>query len=328
MVRQKLIIQIPCLDEEASLPGMLADLPREVPGFDVVEWLIIDDGSTDRTVEVARECGVDHVVSHGRNRGLAAAFLTGLDAALRLGASVVVNTDADNQYRAAFIPLLTAPVLAGTADIVVGERPIESTDEFSGVKKRLQRLGSSVVRFASHTPVRDAASGFRAISREAALRLRVHNRYTYTLETLIQAGAEGLVVTSVPIETNPVHRPSRLVKNSASYVVRSMKVIVRSYSIYRPFRFFSLIAAAPFLVGTGLLVRWLWYFVTADTYRSRLPSLLGGIVMVLLAGQVMMVAFLADVVAASRRVVEDEALARRRRELGEPSGGASDHLDV
>lgn len=315
MVRQKLIIQIPCLNEEESLPGTLADLPRSVPGFDVVEWLIIDDGSTDRTVEVARAHGVDHVVSHGRNRGLAAAFLSGLDAALQLGATVVVNTDADNQYRAEGIPALTAPVLAGTADIVVGERPIESTDEFSGIKKRLQRLGSRVVRFASHTPVRDAASGFRAISREAALRLRVHNRYTYTLETLIQAGAEGLVVTSVPIGTNPVHRPSRLVKSSASYVMRSMKVIVRSYSIYRPFRFFSLIALVPFVVGGGLLLRWLWYFFTADTYRSRLPSLLGGIVMVLIAGQVMMVAFLADVVAASRRVVEDEALARRRREL-------------
>ena len=224
----KLIIQIPCLNEEATLPTTIADLPKEVPGFDVVEWLVIDDGSTDRTVAVARECGVHHVVSHGRNRGLAAAFLTGIDAALKAGADVVVNTDADNQYQGSYIGALTAPVVAGTADIVVGERPIESIDEFSFVKKLLQRFGTWVVRRFSGTPVRDAASGFRAFNRDAEMRHRVHNKYTYTMETLIQAGAERLRVVSVPIEVNPETRPSRLVKSSFSYVLRSMKTIVRS----------------------------------------------------------------------------------------------------
>jgi len=312
----KLIIQIPCLNEEATLPTTIADLPKEVPGFDVVEWLVIDDGSTDRTVEVARECGVQHVVSHGRNRGLAAAFLTGLDAGLKAGADVVVNTDADNQYQGSYIAALTAPVVAGNADIVVGERPIESIEEFSFLKKLLQRFGTWVVRRFSGTPVRDAASGFRAFNRDAAMRLRVHNKYTYTMETLIQAGAERLRVASVPIQVNPETRPSRLVKSSFSYVIRSMKTIVRSYAIYRPFRFFTIAAAAPGLVGTALLGRWLYYFATDEVYHPRLPNLLGGVVLIVIAGQVMVIAFLGDVVAATRRTVEEETLARRRNELG------------
>ena len=197
----KLIIQIPCFNEEGTLPETIADLPREVPGFDEVEWLVVDDGSTDRTAAVARQLGVDHVIRHDRNRGLAAAFLTGLDASLRCGADVIVNTDADNQYDAAGIPDLTAPIVAAEADMVVGERPIETIDEFSFLKKRLQRLGSWVVRRFSATPVRDAASGFRAMSRDTALRLQVFGRYTYTMETLIQAGWEGLTVVSVPIGT-------------------------------------------------------------------------------------------------------------------------------
>ncbi|HNJ96812.1 MAG TPA: glycosyltransferase family 2 protein [Ilumatobacteraceae bacterium] len=312
----KLIIQIPCLNEEATLPTTIADLPREVAGFDEVEWLVIDDGSTDRTVEVARECGVQHVVSHGRNRGLAAAFLTGLDAALRAGADVIVNTDADNQYQGSYIGALTAPVLDGSADIVVGERPIESIEEFSFIKKVLQRFGTWVVRRFSGTPVRDAASGFRAFNREAAIRLRVHNKYTYTMETLIQAGAERLRVVSVPIQVNPETRPSRLVKSSLSYVLRSMKTIVRSYAIYRPFRFFTIAAAVPGLLGTALLARWIYYFATDEVYHPRLPNLLGGVVLIVIAGQVMVIAFLGDVVAATRRTVEEETLARRRQELG------------
>lgn len=311
----KLIIQIPCLNEEATLPTTVADLPKQVPGFDVVEWLVIDDGSTDRTVEVARACGVQHVVSHGRNRGLAAAFLTGLDAALKAGADVIVNTDADNQYQGSYIAALTAPIAAGTADIVVGERPIESIEEFSLIKKVLQRFGTWVVRRFSGTPVRDAASGFRAFNREAAMRLRVHNKYTYTMETLIQAGAERLRVVSVPIQVNPETRPSRLVKSSFSYVLRSMKTIVRSYAIYRPFRFFTIAAAVPGLIGTAFLVRWTYYFATDDVYHPRLPNLLGGVVLIVIAGQVMVIAFLGDVVAATRRTVEEEALARRRSEL-------------
>lgn len=250
---RKLVIQIPCLDEEVTLPATVAALPRDVDGFDVVEWLVVDDGSTDRTTDVARALGVDHVVQHGDNRGLAAAFLTGLDAALRVGADVIVNTDADNQYDASFLPALVAPVLAGEADVVVGERPIESIPEFSWTKKRLQRIGSWVVRRFSGTDIADAASGFRAFSREAALRLRVVGRHTYTLETLVQAGAEDLVVTSVPVGVNPPTRESRLVASSAQYVRRSAQAIVRADVMYRPRRFFAVLGWA--WVAVGVLVR-------------------------------------------------------------------------
>ena len=320
---KKLIIQIPCLNEEGTLPETLADLPTAVPGFDVVEWLVIDDGSTDRTVEVARAHGVHHVVSHRRNRGLAAAFLTGLDTALKAGADVVVNTDADNQYQGSCIPDITAPVLSGAADIVVGERPIESVPEFSGLKKRLQRIGSWVVRKFSGTEILDAASGFRAFNREAAMRLQVYGRYTYTMETLVQAGAEGLVVLSVPIRVNPQTRPSRLVKSSAVYVQRSAQTIVRSYAVYRPFRFFASIAAVPATIGVALLLRWLGYFLFAADYSSRLPSLLASVALLLLAALILMVAFVADLMAVSRRLLSEARLEARRAALdAEPRRGA------
>lgn len=320
---KKLIIQIPCLNEEGTLPETLADLPTAVPGFDVVEWLVIDDGSTDRTVEVARAHGVHHVVSHRRNRGLAAAFLTGLDTALKAGADVVVNTDADNQYQGSCIPDITAPVLSGAADIVVGERPIESVPEFSGLKKRLQRIGSWVVRKFSGTEILDAASGFRAFNREAAMRLQVYGRYTYTMETLVQAGAEGLVVLSVPIRVNPQTRPSRLVKSSAVYVRRSAQTIVRSYAVYRPFRFFASIAAVPATIGVALLLRWLGYFLFAADYSSRLPSLLASVALLLLAALILMVAFVADLMAVSRRLLSEARLEARRAALdAEPRRGA------
>jgi glycosyltransferase involved in cell wall biosynthesis len=293
----------------------VADLPREVPGFDVVEWLVIDDGSTDRTAEVAAELGVHHVVSHGRNRGLAAAFLTGLDAALKAGADVIVNTDADNQYDASFIPALTAPVLAGQADIAVGERPIESIPEFSGLKKRLQRIGSRVVSAFAGTPIRDAASGFRAFTRDAAMRLQVFGRYTYTLETLVQAGQEGLAVVSVPIRVNPQTRESRLVKSTAQYVLRSAQTIIRSFALYRPFRFFFAVGLVPFTIGALLGLRWLLYFVFEDPYRSRLPSLVVAGVLVMVAVQIWVIAFLADLLAAARRIQSDTRVRLRRAEL-------------
>jgi glycosyltransferase involved in cell wall biosynthesis len=311
----KLVIQIPCLNEEATLPATVADLPREVPGFDVVEWLVIDDGSTDRTAEVAAELGVHHVVSHGRNRGLAAAFLTGLDAALKAGADVIVNTDADNQYDASFIPALTEPVLAGRADIAIGERPIESIPEFSGVKKRLQRIGSRVVSAFAGTPIRDAASGFRAFTRDAAMRLQVFGRYTYTLETLVQAGQEGLAVVSVPIRVNPQTRESRLVKSTAQYVLRSAQTIIRSFALYRPFRFFFAVGLVPFTIGALLGLRWLLYFVVEDPYRSRLPSLVVAGVLVMVAVQIWVIAFLADLLAAARRIQSDTRVRLRRAEL-------------
>jgi glycosyltransferase involved in cell wall biosynthesis len=310
----KLVIQIPCLNEEATLPATLADLPRQVPGVDVVEWLVIDDGSTDRTVEVARELGVDHVVSHRGNRGLAAAFLTGLDAALAAGADIVVNTDADNQYDGSCIPDLIAPVLAG-ADMVVGERPIEQIEEFSGLKKRLQRVGSFVVRRFSGTSVRDAASGFRAFSRDAAMRLQVYGRYSYTMETLVQANAEGLRVTGVPIKVNPQTRESRLVKSKMSYVRRSAQTIVRSFAIYYPFRFFMLVGSVPFLLGAALLVRWLGLYWFEDEYSPRIPSLVLGAVLTIVGVQLWVVGFLGDLQAASRRLLAEARVRERRNTL-------------
>jgi glycosyltransferase involved in cell wall biosynthesis len=312
----KLIIQIPCFNEEATLPATLADLPREVAGFDTVEWLVIDDGSTDRTAAVAEEHGVDHVVSHVRNRGLAAAYLTGLNAALEAGADVIVNTDADNQYDGSCVADLVRPVLDDAYDLVVGERPIESVDEFSGLKKRLQRIGSWVVRRFSGTPVRDAASGFRAMSAEAALRLQVFGRYTYTMETLIQAGWEGLAVTSVPIRVNAVTRPSRLVRSIPQYVSRSAQTIIRSFVLYRPFRFFAYLGAVPFTIGLVLLLRWLGYFLFADEYESRVPGLIVGIASVLVAIQIWAVGFVADLQAANRRLLSSVRYEQRRRALG------------
>ncbi len=318
-----LIIQIPCFNEEDTLPLTLADLPREIPGVDIVEWLVIDDGSTDRTVEVARQLGVDHIVSHTRNRGLAAAFLTGLDACLHAGADVIVNTDADNQYQGSSIPGLVAPVLAGEAEIVVGERPIESIDDFSRAKKILQRLGSSVVRRFSGTGVRDAASGFRAYTRDAAMGVQVFGRYTYTMETIVQAGWNGTAITSVPIGVNAKTRESRLVSSSTRYVWRSAQAIIRSFALYKPFRFFFLVGLIPFIVGVLLLGRWLALYVLEDDYTSRVPSLLGGIGLIVVAAQIWAVAFLADLQAANRRVLEDLRLRARRLEYGDAAATRS-----
>ncbi|MGB0112321.1 MAG: glycosyltransferase family 2 protein [Ilumatobacteraceae bacterium] len=310
----KLIIQIPCFNEEETLPMTVADLPREVPGVDIVEWLVIDDGSSDRTVEVARSLGVDHVVTHAHNRGLAAAFMTGIDACLRAGADIIVNTDADNQYDGASIPALVAPVLGGHADMVVGERPIEDVDDFSRTKKILQRLGSSVVRRFSGTGVRDAASGFRAYSRDAAMRVQVFGRYTYTMETIVQAGWNGIAIESVPIGVNPKTRESRLVKSTSRYIFRSAQAIIRSFALYKPFRFFFLMGMVPFLLGIAVLLRWLVLYLVEDDYTSRVPSLLGGIGLIVIAAQIWAVALLADLQAANRRVLEDLRLRSRQRD--------------
>ena len=311
----KLIIQIPCYNEEETLGLTVADLPTAVEGFDQVEWLVIDDGSSDRTSEVAKSLGVHHVVRHQHNRGLAAAFLTGLDTALRLGADVIVNTDADNQYSGTSIPDLVRPVVEEGVDLVVGERPISSINEFSTIKKCLQKVGTWVVRRVSGTPVLDAASGFRAISREAALRFQVFGHYTYTMETLVQAGWEGLAVSSVPINVNPQTRPSRLVKSIPQYVFRSAQTIVRSFVLYNPFRFFFAIGILPFLVGTTLMARWLMYYFFAESYSSRLPGLITGIAAMFIAGQIWAVAFLADSQSAIRRVNASIRYHQRRLEI-------------
>ena len=314
----KLIIQIPCFNEEETLPQTLRDLPRSVAGISVVEWLVIDDGSSDNTVEVARAHGVDHIISHGRNRGLAAAFRTGIDACLRRSADVVVNTDADNQYSGASIESLVAPVLSGEADMVVGERPIESIDDFSRIKKRLQRTGSAVVRRFSGTGVRDAASGFRAYSREAATRVQVFGRYTYTMETIIQAGWNDISVASVPIKVNPKTRESRLVRSIPRYLSRSAQAVIRSFALYKPFRFFLLIGTVPFALGTALLLRWLTLYFIDDVYESRLPSLLSGIGLILVGVQIWAVAFLADLMAVNRRVLQELRFAAKSSELNQP----------
>ncbi len=317
---RKLVIQIPCYDEAETLPATLADLPREVVGFDVVEWLVVDDGSTDDTARVARDLGVDHVVSFPSNRGLAAAFVAGLEAALRVGADVIVNTDADNQYDASCIPALVAPILDGRADLVVGERPIEAVDEFSPLKKRLQRVGSAIVRLASDTDVRDAASGFRALSRETALQLQVFGRYSYTMETLVQAGWQGLDVVGVPVRVNPATRPSRLVRSIPQYIWRSAQTIVRSFALYKPFRFFLLLAAAPAALGVVLVVRWAYLVWFTEDPAGRVPSLVAAAVCLLVAALVAVVGLLADLLSANRRSLAEVRTALRRREF-DPGDG-------
>ncbi|HEX8066113.1 MAG TPA: glycosyltransferase family 2 protein [Thermoleophilaceae bacterium] len=308
----KLIIQIPCLDEEDQLPTTLGDLPRHVDGFDSVEWLIVDDGSTDRTVEVAREHGVDHVVRLTNNKGLATAFQAGLDACLKLGADVVVNTDADNQYSADDIPKLVAPILAGHADMVVGDRVVESIEHFSPLKKSLQRLGSAVVRRASETDVPDTTSGFRAYNREAAIQVQVVSKYTYTLETIIQAGKMLVAVDHTPIRTNPKTRESRLFGSMWAYVRRNMVSIFRIYSLYEPLRVFMTAAA---IVGLGALVIWgrfIWFYVVENEGAGHVQSLILGAVLFIAAVQLAALGVMGDILAGSR-VLQQRILERVRR---------------
>lgn len=301
----KLIIQIPCFNEEETIAITIGELPREMEGFDLVEWLIIDDGSKDNTVEVARKAGVDHVVTLSRNRGLAVAFTAGLDACLRLGADVIINTDADNQYNAGDILKLVKPILDGSADIVIGARPISTTDHFSPIKKLLQKIGSAVVRFASRTDVADAPSGFRAISREAALRLNVFNNYTYTLETIIQAGQKGLGVISVPIKTNPDLRPSRLFKSIFAYLKQSIMTIIRIFVVYKPFKFFVTIGIVSFLLGFLIGLRFLYYYLFGSGTGAYIQSLILASVLLGIGFQTILVGFLADLLSVNRRLMED-----------------------
>lgn len=310
----KLIIQMPCLNEASTLEIALRALPREVEGFDSVEWLVVDDGSTDGTADLARVLGADHVVRHPVNRGLAAAFMTGLEVCLRLGADVIVNTDADNQYDAGDIPKLTRPILSNTADMVVGARPIDETEHFSWIKKRLQRLGSWAVRVASKTDVEDAPSGFRAMSRETAMRLNVFNAYTYTLETIIQAGVSNLRVCSVPIRTNPDLRPSRLVKSIPSYVRRSLVTILRIFVIYRPMAFFFWPGLLLGLLGSGAAVRFLYYYFSGNG-DGHVQSLVLGTFCMVLGALAFAIALLADMIAANRKLLERVSVRLQRLEL-------------
>lgn len=298
----KLIIQIPCLNESGTLAVALAALPRTVDGFDRVEWLVVDDGSTDGTAELARQLGVDHVVRHPVNRGLATAFMTGIDAALHAGADVIVNTDADNQYEAADIPRLVQPILENRADLVIGARPIDETAHFSWIKKKLQRLGSWAVRVASKTRVVDAPSGFRAMTREAAMRLNVFNAYTYTLETIIQAGLSNLTVVSVPVRTNPDLRPSRLVHSIPNYVRRSLVTIFRVFAIYRPMVLFFWAGAVLATVGFAVGVRFLVYFFNGDGGHAQ--SLIFSALCMILGGLSFMMGLVADLISVNRKLLE------------------------
>ncbi len=316
----KLIIQIPCYNEAQTLHIALRELPRKVEGFDRVEWLIINDGSTDNTVDVAKSHGVDHVVSFSRNQGLARAFMTGLDACLKLGADVIVNTDADNQYNAKDIPLLVKPILDKKAEIVVGSRAISEISHFPFVKKLLQKMGSWVVRVASKTGIPDAPSGFRAMSREAALRLNVFNDYTYTLETIIQAGQKNMAIASVPVRVNEDLRPSRLVKSIPSYVKRSVLTIVRIFVVYRPFRFFSLIGALLFGGGSLIGLRFLYYYFL-DGGAGHVQSLILAAILLGIGFQTILVAFVADLLAVNRKLMEDVQYRLRRNEI--TGGGKS-----
>jgi glycosyltransferase involved in cell wall biosynthesis len=302
----KLIIQIPCLNEEQTLPRTLADLPLHIDGIDDIELLVIDDGSTDDTVRVAREHGVHHVVSHNRNKGLAAAFQTGLNAALQLDADIIVNTDADNQYPGRFIPDLVAPIVAREADMVIGNRQTHKIEHFSPAKKLLQNMGSAVVRYVSGTDVPDAPSGFRAMSREAALRLNILTGYTYTLETIIQAGRKNLTVAHVPVETNAKLRESRLIRSTWRYVLRSAGTILRLFILYKPLRTFSY-AALPFaLVGAGLWLRFVVLWLTGESARgANIQSITVGAALIILSFIIFLMGLMGELIAINRRLQEE-----------------------
>ena len=311
----KLIIQIPCYNEAGTLEIALNHLPKRIEGIDTIEYLIINDGSADDTVAVARNWGVHHVVSFKQNRGLAKGFIAGLDGCLRAGADIIVNTDADDQYRGDDIEHLIRPILNGEADIVIGARPIDDTAHFSYVKKKLQHMGSFVVRKASRTDIPDAPSGFRAFSREAAMRLNVINDYTYTLETIVQAGRERIPMTSVPVRTNAELRPSRLFKSIGSYVKKSVLTIVRAYMMYRPLMAFTLISL-PFMgVGLGIGIRFL-YFMTQGRGSGHVQSLILACTLIIIGVLVFVIGLLADVLAANRKILQDVQYHVKRMEYG------------
>jgi glycosyltransferase involved in cell wall biosynthesis len=311
----KLIIQIPCLDEQSTLPRVLGELPRELKGFDEVEWLVVDDGSTDRTVEVARAHGVDQIVRLTNNKGLAAAFQAGIDASLKLGADVIVNTDADHQYPASEIPRLVGPILAGRADMVVGDRQLKEIEHFSASKKLLQRLGSWVVRLASGTSVPDTTSGFRAYNREAALQLQVVSNYTYTLESLIQAGKMLVAVEHVPIATNPQTRDSRLVDSTARYVRRNAAAVFRAYVLYEPLRVFTIAACVLALAALGAWMPFLIDWIVNGDRTGHIQSLILGAVLALSAVQMFGLGVVGDAIAGQRVIAQRTFERVRRLEL-------------
>ena len=324
----KLIIQIPCLNEAETLPATLAELPRSIPGIDVIEVLVIDDGSRDGTADVARASGVDHVVRLRRNKGLAAAFAAGIDASLKRGADFIVNTDADNQYPGHQIAALLVPLLAGEADIVIGDRNIATVRHMSWRKRQLQRLGSWVVRQVSNTSVPDTTSGFRAYTRDAALRMTVVSDFSYTLETIIQAGKKRMAIAHVPIETNSRTRQSRLFDSVFSYIKRSAATIVRIYAMYEPLKIFTYVGVMVIAVGMLISLRFVYTFLTEPVSWARhLQSLLVAAVVVIIGVQVLLIGLLADVISANRKLLEDLLYRVRSLELRRPDDEAGSGED-
>lgn len=316
----KLVIQVPAYNEEAHLGETLDALPQSVDGFDELEVQVVDDGSDDRTAEVALAHGAQ-VVSLPVHRGLAVAFAAGLRAALDRGADVVVNTDADSQYDPRDIPALVAPVLAGDAQLVIGDRQVDTVHHFSPVKKLLQRLGSWVVRRLSGTPVRDATSGFRAISRDAAVKLHVFTRFTYTLETILQAGEAGLKVASVPIRIQPGEkRPSRLFRSNIGYVLRSLESIARIVVLYNPLRIFLRVGAVPIVAGIALLVRFLYFYVTDHSPAGHVQSLIVAVILLVIGALIWVVGIVADLIAVNRRLLEEILERQRERSAADVRG--------
>lgn len=312
----KLLVQIPCLNEEETLPAALATIPRTIPGIDEIEILVIDDGSTDRTIEVARQHGVHHVVRHVGNKGLAEAFRSGVDACLHLGADIIVNTDGDNQYPQEAIPELVAPILAHRADIVIGDRQTDTIEHFSPSKKALQKFGSWVVRKGSGTNVPDAPSGFRAYSREAALRLNIVTKHSYTLETIIQAGKKNLVIESIPVRTNLVTRPSRLMRGTYDYIKKQGATIVRIYAMYEPLKFFVLAGASLCALGALLLLRYLFFRITGGATGTRyVQSVIVGSILLTIGILIALIGLVADLIANVRRLQEDTLYLVKKMEL-------------
>jgi glycosyltransferase involved in cell wall biosynthesis len=323
----KLIIQIPCFNEASTLPGTLGELPQKVPGVDEIELLVIDDGSTDGTAAVARELGVHHVVEFPENRGLAAAFRAGLEESLRRGADVIVNTDADNQYNADDISKLVEPILDGKADVVVGDRGIGELELFSPIKRLLQRLGSWVIGRASGLKTPDATSGFRAFKREAALHTIVHSGYSYTLETLIQAGARGRTVLFVPIRVNPQTRPSRLMKSIPHYISKSSITIMRAYAMYRPLRVFSAIGITFVVLGLIPGIRFLYFYFWLGERTGHIQSLILGAILLIIGFQVLLIGLLADIMSSSQKMIEETVYRVRKLEIekdGSPEPASGD----
>ncbi|MBQ4482906.1 MAG: glycosyltransferase family 2 protein [Lachnospiraceae bacterium] len=326
----KLIIQIPCLNEAKTLTIALDALPKHIDGIDEIEYLIINDGSQDDTVEVAKEWGVNYVVNFPCNKGLARGFMAGIDACIRNGADIIVNTDADNQYCGEDIEKLVRPILDGKAEIVIGERPIDDIDDFSPLKKKLQHLGSYVVRLASATDIPDAPSGFRAFSKDAAMHLNVVNQYTYTLETIVQAGRNRMAITSVPVRTNPELRKSRLFHSMGSYIKKSMLTIIRAFLMYRPLTFFSVCGLIPFTIGLAYVIRFLIFFARGNG-AGHTQSLVFATMLIIIGFMTFILGLQADIIAANRKILEDvqyrvrrmeaaEAEKEIRRETGEKAG--------